>query len=556
MNIKISALNFTNMDNKKRIWTLAILGLIILGCFFSYHRVLRWQVQKRISGIEFEDVGLSFSGVTLSKVKINKGWISGNIDSVVSDLYGNQIILDGGSLSVNLDERPKEKETKSEEQKREIQLQSLQINLVYQKHNFILEDSYSNGSQICFVRAKSENPSLTAINGCIDRDTKIARIEEAKIKEAETMGVRVTDLVAHNININVKEKSAEIELIRSLITFEKQTASIEATGAKMYKKQEKIHLDSVRVQHPWLASDWASFQNVEAEHTNRWNVSVGNSHVQVESETLTASGSEDCSTWIESLPSNLRTSPLDHLALTGKAGFTIALRPKPSFSLKADCRAVCGTLPNLHKTFRYTTYTPKREPLERETGPGSKGWLSIKRMGDMPLAATTMEDPGFEHHHGFITQAFANSLIDNLKEGKFLRGGSTITMQLAKNIWLTRNKTLGRKVQEFFLAQAIESCYSKSEILELYLNAVEFGPNQYGVAAGSRYWFKKSPDELLPTESFWLASVLPRPNKTDLPTEESLNRIESLMKKLAIDGRIPDFSSEIPDDFEEEPLGE
>jgi membrane peptidoglycan carboxypeptidase len=163
-------------------------------------------------------------------------------------------------------------------------------------------------------------------------------------------------------------------------------------------------------------------------------------------------------------------------------------------------------------------------------------------MGDIPLAANTMEDPGFYHHRGFILQAFSNSFLDNVKQGKFVRGGSTITMQLAKNLWLTREKTIGRKAQEFFLAQALESCYTKDEIMELYLNVVEFGPNRYGVSSGSQHWFKKHPGDLTPTEAFWLASILPRPSKVPPPNEQSLSRIDALMKRLASDGKIPDFA--------------
>lgn len=127
-------------------------------------------------------------------------------------------------------------------------------------------------------------------------------------------------------------------------------------------------------------------------------------------------------------------------------------------------------------------------------------------------------------------------------------------MQLAKNIWLNREKTLGRKIQEFFLAQTIESCYSKDEIMELYLNAIEFGPNCYGVEAGSQHWFKRDPGELTPVESFWLASILPQPSRTGPPTEHSLNKIKSLIKQLATNDRIPaDMLEFIDDDVGSDP---
>ena len=80
------------------------------------------------------------------------------------------------------------------------------------------------------------------------------------------------------------------------------------------------------------------------------------------------------------------------------------------------------------------------------------------------------------------------------------------------------------------------------------MNIVEFGPNQYGIASGTKYWFKKGVGELNPIESFWMASILPRPNKAGHPTDVALQRIESLMKRFAADGKIPDFTLDVVDD--------
>ncbi|NBU99334.1 MAG: hypothetical protein EBS19_14180, partial [Spirochaetia bacterium] len=341
--------------------------------------------------------------------------------------------------------------------------------------------------------------------------------------------------------INIKEKKAELDSVSAQLTFEKQTFPVEAEKVILSHNPDNIKLGTVKVKHAWLSEDWTVFNNVEAKHADNWYLSINSSNVKIEPETLNVSGAEECSTWVESLPENLKTSYLNQIKFTGKASFSVALRPKPTFNIKADCKAVCNTVPNLRKPFKYTAYTSNRETFERESGRGSKNWIPSTMMGEMPLAATMMEDPGFYSHRGFISQAFANSFIDNLKLGRFFRGGSTITMQLVKNIWLTRDKTLTRKIQEFFLAQAIESCYSKDEIIELYLNVVEFGPNKYGVSEGSQHWFNRGPAELLPAESFWLASILPRPSKSAPPDEKSIERIEKLMKKLAEDGKIPEF---------------
>jgi hypothetical protein len=527
------------MNKKKFLVGLTFGALATIG-FLSYPLILRWQIEKRVPGIQFQDASLSFSGVKLSNVQVHKNWIDGELDTVISDFKGEHVTISGGSLNVNLDKRPKE----GEGHKKDIKFENLNIEIIYGKYNLALKDAKSNNSNICFTKGTLQNPPIIAKDGCIEKETKIASIQEIKLDQFDLMGLQVKDLIANNVKINIKEKSAEIDSLSAQLTFEKQTFEIAAEAIHASHNPDIINSKLIKIKHPWISIDWTTINNVVINHNDAWQLSIGSSNVELDSKTLGISGSESCSTWIDSLPINLKTSPLDKIKFTGNVNFAVTFRPKPNFNLKSDCRATCNTVPNLRQKFKYTAYTSKHQKFERESGRGSREWISIGLMGEMPLAATTMEDPGFQHHRGFITQAFANSFIDNLKLGRFFRGGSTITMQLAKNIWLTRDKTLGRKIQEFFLAQAIESCYTKDEILELYLNVVEFGPDQYGVAAGSQYWFNRGPGELLPPEAFWLASILPRPNRTEPPSELSLKRIEDLMKKLAADGRIPDFDLE------------
>jgi membrane peptidoglycan carboxypeptidase len=193
-------------------------------------------------------------------------------------------------------------------------------------------------------------------------------------------------------------------------------------------------------------------------------------------------------------------------------------------------------------------YNSKDERFERETGPGTKDWTYLPDVGrDVPTAVIAMEDPGYPSHRGYIGQAFENSLRDNLATGKFLRGGSTITMQLAKNIWLYRDKTVTRKLQEVLFAIALENCYSKSEILELYLNVVEFGPDLYGIGPAARHYFKTSAAEITAEQSFSLAMLLPKPRK-GLPDKV---RVRKLMETLARLKVIPESMLEIdePADF-------
>lgn len=125
----------------------------------------------------------------------------------------------------------------------------------------------------------------------------------------------------------------------------------------------------------------------------------------------------------------------------------------------------------------------------------------------------TTEDPSFFSHHGFINEAFKQSIIKNIKTKKFSRGGSTISMQLVKNVFLTREKTLSRKLEEILLVYILENnrIVSKERMLEVYFNVIEWGPNIYGIGEASQFYFQKHPSQLSLNECLFLASIVPRP---------------------------------------------
>jgi len=125
-----------------------------------------------------------------------------------------------------------------------------------------------------------------------------------------------------------------------------------------------------------------------------------------------------------------------------------------------------------------------------------------------------------------------------MKLGKFFRGGSTLTMQLAKNLWLSRTRTIGRKVQEAILTVALESTLPKDKILELYLNVVEFGPDIYGIGPASRTLLHKEPMTLSIPESLYLVLRLPAPNNS-ASYEQKKGLIKRLMDNIAASGKVP-----------------
>jgi len=123
----------------------------------------------------------------------------------------------------------------------------------------------------------------------------------------------------------------------------------------------------------------------------------------------------------------------------------------------------------------------------------------------------TTEDSGFMKHHGFINREFKSALIKDLKEGYFKYGASSITMQLVKNVFLYREKTLARKLQELFLTWYVETILPKERLLEIYVNVIEFGPGIYGIGPAARHYFGKSAKDLGPVESAFFSSILPNP---------------------------------------------
>jgi len=125
----------------------------------------------------------------------------------------------------------------------------------------------------------------------------------------------------------------------------------------------------------------------------------------------------------------------------------------------------------------------------------------------------TTEDNGFFKHHGWVSSEFKSALRRNLKGGGFRLGASSITMQMTKNVLLTKDKTLSRKLQELFLVWYLEQILPKERILELYFNAIEFGPRIYGIGAATRHYFGKKPSELTPLEAAFFSSILPSPKR-------------------------------------------
>jgi membrane peptidoglycan carboxypeptidase len=178
-------------------------------------------------------------------------------------------------------------------------------------------------------------------------------------------------------------------------------------------------------------------------------------------------------------------------------------------TVKHEARALADLLPVL------------RQPKTGVPPPGTKlplgayhpDFVSLSQMPQhLPSAFITSEDRKFFHHRGFDADMIRRALAQDLANGSFDRGASTITQQLAKNLFLTHRRTLARKVEEAVLTWRLQTLLGKDRVLELYLNVIELGPGIRGVKQAARKYFGKEVGALTPIESAHLAALAPNPH--------------------------------------------
>ena len=145
-----------------------------------------------------------------------------------------------------------------------------------------------------------------------------------------------------------------------------------------------------------------------------------------------------------------------------------------------------------------------------------RSWVPLSRISPyIQKAVIVAEDASFYSHWGFDWEGIKDAAVRNVEQGRLERGGSTITQQLAKNLYLSSDKTLLRKINEAMITFALEYRLSKSRILEIYLNVVEWGQDVYGVESAARHHFGKSATDLTSEEAALLAAILPAPRQND-----------------------------------------
>jgi hypothetical protein len=229
----------------------------------------------------------------------------------------------------------------------------------------------------------------------------------------------------------------------------------------------------------------------------------------------------------EAVPHGLRAE-LDGTKLGGRFGLTFQAKVDPlrisdmqtqskvsaeglevvSLNERTDVRKLMGEF--THRV------TQPETGYEFETSPSSGSWTSLERVSPYVVKAVRTNEDGSFYSHGGISWLQVKSTIErNVKERNFTRGASTVSMQVVKNVLLSQEKTVARKLQEVFLTLLMENVVHvpKDKIMEVYLNIVEWGPYVYGIQSASRHYFGKSPSQLSVGEAVFLISILPGPRK-------------------------------------------
>jgi transglycosylase-like protein len=226
-----------------------------------------------------------------------------------------------------------------------------------------------------------------------------------------------------------------------------------------------------------------------------------------------------------------------HLALAGPLRRPAAWRLDGDVELHRLRQAAAQQLA-LDRPFAFRAPLPEGRDREVVIGPSNPAFVSLATLPAYVWRAVVLsEDAGFFAHHGFDVREVQDALART--GGRRLRGASTLTQQLAKNLFLSPDRTLARKLREALATLAIESSLPKRRILEIYLNAVEWGPaGVRGLGEAAVHWFGKDARDLSPKEAAFLATVLPNPVRYDLYrrrgalTERWEERVRSLLVKM------------------------
>jgi hypothetical protein len=237
-----------------------------------------------------------------------------------------------------------------------------------------------------------------------------------------------------------------------------------------------------------------------------------------------------------------------HASLTGPLLDPAAWRVDAGLDLSRMRAAARGAPPvALLASFVQRAQPEQGPPHAFLVGPANPSFVPIAELPRYVVrAVTASEDSGFFGHSGFDFEELRNAAVKGAEAGRVVRGGSTITQQLAKNLYLSREKTLARKLREALITVALEATVPKQRLMEIYLNVAEWGPGLWGIGPAAHHWFGKDARELTPKEAAFLATVIPNPVRYHYmwsrgsPSDAWEQRVDELLRTMNGQGTLTD----------------
>lgn len=214
--------------------------------------------------------------------------------------------------------------------------------------------------------------------------------------------------------------------------------------------------------------------------------------------------------------------------------------PELTFTPEIEGFSVDGLIGSQYRagTFRYMARWGPDDYRRRQSGEGTPGWVSLTDLQPwLPAAVIAAEDGAFRSHPGYSIEDMLRAAAENDERGEIRQGGSTLTQQLAKNLFLSGERTYVRKLRELLYAVEMERELGKPRILELYLNIVEWGQGVHGAGPAADVYFLKSPAGLLPEEAAWMAGLLRHPEsawrREYLAGKPDPRRVQQILGRMA-----------------------
>ncbi len=325
-------------------------------------------------------------------------------------------------------------------------------------------------------------------------------------------------IALHNDWMSIEKEGGTWTLIA---TIDEETLDVkehEFTGSGKCTVQSKElfgpwvgFVENIQLNHPIVGSNITipKFDIELARNSMGWNARTGNSHSELlfsfdeySWEINYSLSSKDLVEWFQSDIPNTKVSGYWNGKITSE-----------SAEIDMEGLGFEGHIYALHRlqTGQPITYKPIHSSTTKLLGPNQPDWVPYSELGWIAKTVVAGEDSPFYSHNGFNLEGLNRAINDLRKNPEYPIGGSSITQQVAKNIFTGNKPTLKRKVDEMIYTLALEESLSKEAIMSLYLNSIEFGEQIYGIQAASEQYFLKSPQFLSIKEAVFLAAILPNP---------------------------------------------